>query len=113
MLAADRSGRTQVAWDTSVADRDEAIERLIQTKDDEADPLDALADQHADEADQHADEADQAAEAEPEPVAEAVDAEAGEHDGDEDAPPVEEEDLPSALDALSAYFADVGNGRLL
>ena len=32
-------------------------------------------------------------------------------DVDEDAPPVEEEDLPSALDALSAYFADVGNGR--
>jgi RNA polymerase primary sigma factor len=96
-----------VAWDTLVADRDEAIERLIQTKDDEVDPLDALAGQ------QHAEDAEAAAEGEHETVAEEIDAEAGDQDGDEDAPPVEEEDLPSALDALSAYFADVGNGRLL
>jgi RNA polymerase primary sigma factor len=88
------------------ADRDEAIGRLIQTNDDDGDPLVALADEHADDA-------EQAAEGEHEPVAEAVDAEAGEHELDDEAPPIEEEDLPSALDALSAYFADVGNGRLL
>src|SRR5205814_960157 len=108
-LLVDRSGRTPVTWDALVADRDEAIGRLIQTKDGGADPLDGLADEHADDAEETVD-------AEHEPVAEAADAEAGEHDEhehDEDAPPVEEEDLPSALDALSAYFADVGNGRLL
>jgi RNA polymerase primary sigma factor len=95
-----------VAWDTLVADRDEAIERLIQTKDDGVDPLDALSGQAADDA-------ETVAEGDAEAVAEDIDAEAGDQDGDEDAPPVEEEDLPSALDALSAYFADVGNGRLL
>jgi RNA polymerase primary sigma factor len=99
------SGREeQVAWNTLAADRDEAIERLIQTTDD-GDPLDALV--------EHADDAEQAVEGEHEPIAEAVDAEVGEHELDDDAAPIEEEDLPSALDALSAYFADVGNGRLL
>jgi RNA polymerase sigma factor (sigma-70 family) len=95
-----------VAWDTLAADRDDGIGRLIQTADDNGDPLDALTDDHAEET-------EPAAEGEQEPVAEAVDAEVGEHDVDEDGPSVDEEDLPSALDALSAYFADVGNGRLL
>jgi len=95
-----------VAWSTLASDRDDALGRLIQTADSEGDPLDALTDDHAEEA-------EPAADGEQEPVAEAVDAEVGEHDLDEDGPSVDEEDLPSALDALSAYFADVGNGRLL
>ena len=95
-----------MAWSTLASDRDDALGRLIQTADSEGDPLDALTDDHAEEA-------EPAADGEQEPVAEAVDAEVGEHDLDEDGPSVEEEDLPSALDALSAYFADVGNGRLL
>jgi len=95
-----------VAWNTVAADRDDGLGRLIQTADDDGDPLDVLADDHAEEA-------EPAADGEQEPVAEAVDAEVGEHDVDEDGPSVDEEDLPSALDALSAYFADVGNGRLL
>jgi RNA polymerase primary sigma factor len=95
-----------VTWDTLVADRDEAVGRLIQPKDDGVDALDALSEEHADDA-------EHAVDGEHEPVAEAVDAEVGEAESDEDAPPVDEEDMPSALDALSAYFADVGNGRLL
>src|SRR5262245_20782546 len=91
-----------------VADRDEAIERLIQTNDEGTDPTD----ERADEA--------EVGDGEHEPAAEAVEHEHegddehdDEHEHDDDAPTIEEEDLPSALDALSAYFADVGNGRLL
>lgn len=87
-----------MSWDTLVADRTDAIERLIADESDHADPLDALTTEPTDVL-----EADSGEEQEQEPAAEA----------DEDAPPVEEEDVYGALDALSAYFSDVGNGRLL
>lgn len=99
-----------MAWDTLIADRDEAVERLVGRgeADDHLDSLDrehaaALAEAHED------DEAPEDDEAEVPVDAAELEEEQAELGG---AAPTDE-DVHGALDALSAYFADVGNGRLL
>ena len=93
-------------WDTLVADRSEAIERLIGGDSTPVDPLAQLENTATVEAESESDDA-------PNDVAEAVDP----TDLVEEKAEVEEsmgiDDVPGAPDALTAYFADVGNGRLL
>jgi RNA polymerase sigma factor (sigma-70 family) len=94
-----------VTWETLVADREGAIERLMNTDGDGSDPLDSLTPTDAhDSAEVHD---------ENEHTAEAIEADATEHEEEVEVGPTGEEDVPGALDALSAYFSDVGNGRLL
>ncbi len=93
-------------WETLVADRSEAIERLIGGDSISVDPLALLENSATVEVEAESDDA-------PNDVAEAVDP----TDLVEDKVEVEEamgiDDVPGAPDALTAYFADVGNGRLL
>src|SRR5688572_3043269 len=80
-------------------DREETIERLLENDEHDADPP-TIAANTADEL--HEGEEPEAtvatAEAEPEDAEEVV---------------LAADELPGAPDALTAYFADVGNGRLL
>jgi RNA polymerase primary sigma factor len=92
-----------MTWETLVADRPEAIGRLMGDESG-ADALDELSGEAHDEALEVAgDEAEAPVDAVEVEDADEEEAEAG---------PIDAE-LPAAQDALSAYFADVGNGRLL
>jgi RNA polymerase primary sigma factor len=92
-----------MVWDTLIADRENTVTRLV---DDEADDaLDELRNRHVEAIEEtaHVDEAEA-------PV-DAVEVEDDAEEATEVGPT--DEDVHGALDALSAYFADVGNGRLL
>ena len=93
-------------WDTLVADRSEAIERLIDRDSTPVDPLAVLESTVTVDTETESEES-------PEEIAEVVDS----ADPAEDKTEVEEsmsiDDVPGAPDAITAYFADVGNGRLL
>ena len=92
-----------MAWDTMIADRNDAVNRLV---DDEADEdLAGLRQRAADETVE--DEETVEVRAEATEVVDEAEVEEAEEAGPRD------EDMHGALDALSAYFADVGNGRLL
>src|SRR5579884_1769205 len=100
-----------MAWDTLIADRDETVERLV--VDDDANDIDAIDEQRTvllDGAHEDGDEHDREDDESEAPV-DAAEVEEEHADHGEAAPT--EEDMHGALDALSAYFADVGNGRLL
>jgi RNA polymerase primary sigma factor len=98
-----------VTWETLSPDREEAIGRLMESDVHDTDPLALMAETNEDELHEHEHESD-----EPEPAAAA--------DEEVEGPTAEDEEeiayaiddmLPGAPDALTAYFADVGNGRLL
>jgi RNA polymerase primary sigma factor len=97
-----------LSWETLVADREGGVERLMGADDVSSDPLDALT-----TTDVHDDAETREVQDEHEDVAEVVDADATESEVEDEVAPASEEDVPGALDALSAYFSDVGNGRLL
>jgi RNA polymerase primary sigma factor len=97
-----------LSWETLVADREGGVERLMGADDVSSDPLDALT-----TTDVHDDAETHEAQDEHEDVAEVVGADAAEPEVEDEVAPAGEEDVPGALDALSAYFSDVGNGRLL
>src|SRR5438132_12719302 len=100
-----------MAWDTLIADRDEAVDRLV-GRDDADHHLDTLDQDHAEAiAEVHRDEHDEQQDEESEAPVDTAELE-DEHAEPEEAGPTEE-DVHVALDALSAYCADVGNGRLL
>ncbi|HEV8638447.1 MAG TPA: sigma-70 family RNA polymerase sigma factor [Chloroflexota bacterium] len=98
-----------MTWETLSPDREEAIGRLMESDVHDTDPLALMAETNEDELHEHEHESD-----EPEPAAAA--------DEEVEGPTAEDEEeiayaiddmLPGAPDALTAYFADVGNGRLL
>jgi RNA polymerase primary sigma factor len=92
-----------MVWDTLIADRENTVTRLV---DDEADDaLDELRNRHVEAIEETAD-VDEA-----EAPVDAVEVEDDAEEATEVGPT--DEDVHGALDALSAYFADVGNGRLL
>jgi DNA-directed RNA polymerase sigma subunit (sigma70/sigma32) len=92
-----------MAWDTLIADREDTVNRLVDDGADDA--LEALGTRRVDALDENA-ETDEA-----EAPVDAVEVEEEAEEVAEPGP--SEEDVHGALDALSAYFADVGNGRLL
>lgn len=91
-----------MSWETLIDERDDVLGRVLTREDDgHTDPLHALADRSA------ADEGELEPAAVDAGAAESVDAEPEEPEFDPHA------ELPAAADALTAYFADVGNDRLL
>src|SRR4051794_40138600 len=98
-----------MVWDTDtlIADRDATVERLV--VDESEDGLDELRGRHADSVEDTAE--DTAEDEETETPVDAVEVEEDAEEATEVGPT--DEDVHGALDALSAYFADVGNGRLL
>jgi len=94
-----------VTWETLSPDREEAIGRLVDSDEHDTDPLALMAETHEDRL-HEGDEPEHA-------VASDEEAEGPAAEDEEEIAYAIDDTLPGAPDALTAYFADVGNGRLL
>ena len=95
-----------MTWETLSPEREEALGRLIDTDEHDSGPLALIAETHEDEL--HEGDAAGLSAADAEDVESAV-----AEDEEEEVAYAIDDSLPGAPDALTAYFADVGNGRLL